>query len=110
MLKQRHMAVDEIDELADADGREQRPDAHADDIAEKQPRQQCRDEEMRISVTSNTTLTLPKRRPLTLLMAATMPSPGTMMRSGATSTLMPKASTMQPAMALSTRVNSCCGA
>lgn len=47
MLKQRHMAVDEIDELADADGREQRPDAHADDIAEKQPRQQCRDEDER---------------------------------------------------------------
>ena len=64
---------------------------------------------MTIRVTSNRILTLPNSMPDTLAMAWTMPSPGTLMTSGATSTLMPTARIAQPTSRLKVRSGMVCG-
>ena len=65
--------------------------------------------EMSTSVTSNATLTEPKRLPLAAVSAPTSPSPGTSSTSGATSTLMPKPSTAQPSSSTSSSTAMFCG-
>ena len=57
---------------------------------------------MDTSVASKAVFTLPNCRPVTTAMAWTIPSPGTISTRGATSTLMPKASTAQPRTSTST--------